>query len=62
MVDLSAASSAAPFQALYLRHITTSSITTGPVSGATHITDVAGSVLYVATRQFRMHGARGVDV
>jgi hypothetical protein len=61
-VDLSAPAAVAPFSALYLKNVLSSTIITGQVSGATHITDVASTKLYVTTRQFRMHGAKNVDV
>lgn len=61
-VDLSAPTSVSPFSALYLKNILSSTIVTGQVAGATHITDIANTKLYVTTRQFRMHGAKDVDV
>ena len=61
-VDLSAPTSTSPFSALYLKNILSSTIVTGQVAGATHITDIANTKLYVTTRQFRMHGAKNVDV
>lgn len=61
-VDLSAPTAAAPFPALYLKNIASSTLITGRVSGATHITDIARTKLYVSTQQFRMHGAKDVDV
>ncbi|KAF2630102.1 tubulin-specific chaperone-like protein c [Macroventuria anomochaeta] len=62
VVDLSAPTSVSPFSALYLKNIISSTIVTGSVAGATHITDIANTKLYVTTRQFRMHGAKNVDV
>ncbi|KAF1929047.1 TBCC-domain-containing protein [Didymella exigua CBS 183.55] len=61
-VDLSAPTTASPFSALYLKNILSSTIITGQVSGATHITDITSCKLYVTSRQFRMHGAKNVDV
>lgn len=61
-VDLSAPAAASPFSALYLKNIVSSTLITGRVSGATHITSVVSTTLYVSTRQFRMHGAKNVDV
>lgn len=61
-VDLSAPAAVSPFSALYLKNILSSTVVTGRVAGATHITDVANTKLYVSTRQFRMHGAKNVDV
>ncbi|KAL1654359.1 hypothetical protein SLS61_002959 [Didymella pomorum] len=61
-VDLSAPAATSPFSALYLKNILSSTVITGRVAGATHITDVANTKLYVAARQFRMHGAKNVDV
>ncbi|KAH6637729.1 tubulin binding cofactor C-domain-containing protein [Boeremia exigua] len=59
-IDMRALST--PLHALYLRSLAGCTIITPPVSGATHITGVTDSRLYVATRQFRMHAASGVDV
>lgn len=61
-VDVSAPAAVRPFSALYLRNMTSCTVITGRVAGATHVTDLADSTLYVATRQFRMHGAKNVDV
>ncbi|KAF3004780.1 hypothetical protein E8E13_002193 [Curvularia kusanoi] len=61
-VDLSPPTLSAPFAALYLKNLSNSTITTGLVSGATHITSIDSCTLFVATRQFRMHKARNVDV
>ncbi|KAJ4990774.1 tubulin binding cofactor C [Stagonosporopsis vannaccii] len=61
-VDLSAPTASSPFHALYLKNLRACTIVTGRVSGATHITSITDSTLYVATRQFRMHGGRNVDV
>ena len=62
VVDLSEPTSKSPFSALYLKNITSCVIVTGQVAGAVHITDVRDTKLYIATRQFRMHGAKNVDV
>ncbi|EAT80534.2 hypothetical protein SNOG_12122 [Parastagonospora nodorum SN15] len=62
VIDLSAATSNAPFSALYLKNIKDSVIICGQVAGAVHITDVENSVLVVPTRQFRMHGSKKVDI
>jgi hypothetical protein len=62
VIDLSPASTASPFAAIYLKNITSSLILCGQVAGAIHITNVTDSVLVITTRQFRMHGSRNVDV
>ncbi|KZM22582.1 uncharacterized protein EKO05_0009573 [Ascochyta rabiei] len=61
-IDLSAPTSASPFSALYLKNIEKSVVVCGTVAGATHITDVRDTKIFAGTRQFRMHGARNVDV
>ncbi|KAG9197279.1 hypothetical protein G6514_001918 [Epicoccum nigrum] len=61
-LDLAPATTHSPLAALYLRDTTHSAIATGRVAGAVHATSLAQCTLFVATRQFRMHGARGVDV
>lgn len=61
-IDLSPPTLTTPFSALYLRNLSHSTITTGLVRGATHITALSHCTLYVATRQFRMHDARDVTV
>ncbi|KAJ4313999.1 hypothetical protein N0V94_006683 [Neodidymelliopsis sp. IMI 364377] len=41
VIDLSSPTAVSPFSALYLKNIASSTITTGQVAGATHITDIA---------------------
>ncbi|KAL5114377.1 hypothetical protein ACEQ8H_007726 [Pleosporales sp. CAS-2024a] len=62
VIDLSAPTMTAPFSALYLRNIKDSLVICGQVAGAVHVTDAENSVIVIATRQFRMHGSRKVDV
>jgi hypothetical protein len=62
VIDLSPATTSAPFSALYLKNIKDSLIVCGQVAGAIHITDVENSVLVISCRQFRMHGSKKVDV
>jgi hypothetical protein len=62
VMDLSRATSGAPFSALYLKNIKDSLIVCGQVAGAIHITNVKNSVLVISCRQFRMHGSKSVDV
>lgn len=47
-----------PFAGLTLRNIKESLIVCGHVNSAAHVTGVEGSVLVVASRQFRMHECR----
>ena len=51
-----------PFASLTLRDIHNSLIICGHVAGPIHITSMHDSVLVVATRQFRMHDSKSVDV
>ncbi|KAF1362434.1 TBCC-domain-containing protein [Lizonia empirigonia] len=62
LVDLSAPTTVSPLSALYLKNIQKSVVICGTVAGATHITDVQDTKILAGTRQFRMHGARNVDV
>ena len=61
-IDLSPATTSSPLAALYLKDLADSAVATGRVEGAVHLTTLTGCTLFVATRQFRMHGARDVDV
>jgi hypothetical protein len=61
-IDLSPATTSSPLAALYLKSLSNSTIATGRVDGAVHLTTLNNCTLFVATRQFRMHGARNVDV
>jgi hypothetical protein len=51
-----------PFATLTLRNIDRSLIICGHVSGAVHLTNVANSVIVVASGQFRMHESKACDV
>ncbi|KAF2500072.1 tubulin-specific chaperone c [Lophium mytilinum] len=65
VADMSTPTSSAnghPFAGLTLRNIKNSLIVCGQVAGATHVTSVENSVVVAATRQFRMHGSKNVDV
>ncbi|KAF1946446.1 TBCC-domain-containing protein [Clathrospora elynae] len=63
VVDLSpSTTSGAPFAALYVKDIKDSLIICGQVAGAIHVTNVENSVIVTACRQFRMHGAKDVDI
>ena len=44
-----------PFAGLTVKNIKQSLLVCGSVSGAAHMTGVEGSVIVIATRQFRMH-------
>ncbi|MCJ1378026.1 hypothetical protein MMC17_001122 [Xylographa soralifera] len=44
-----------PFAGLTVKNVKQSLLVCGSVSGAAHITGVEGSVIVIATRQFRMH-------
>ncbi|KAF2814047.1 TBCC-domain-containing protein [Mytilinidion resinicola] len=65
VADMSTPTSSAtghPFAGLTLKNIKHSLIVCGQVAGATHVTGVENSVVVAATRQFRMHGSKNVDV
>lgn len=51
-----------PFATLTLKHIRDSLVVCGHVSGAAHLTKISNSIVVVASRQFRMHESRNVDV
>jgi len=55
-------STGGPFAGLTLKNIKASLVVCGQVAGATHITGLERSVIVAATRQFRMHGSKNVDV
>jgi hypothetical protein len=62
VVDLSQPAADKPFAALYLKHISSSLIICGHVSGAIMLHNITDSVIVVATRQFRMHDSSNCDV
>ncbi|KAF2176394.1 TBCC-domain-containing protein [Zopfia rhizophila CBS 207.26] len=63
VVDLSSpTTNGGPFAGLILKNIKDSLIVCGQVAGPAHITGVENSVIVTACRQFRMHGAKNVDV
>ena len=47
-----------PFAGLTIKNIKSCLLVCGSVGGATHVTNVEGSVLVVTTRQFRMHDSK----
>ena len=63
IVDVSKATSTGQaFPGLTLKNIKKSLVICGHVSGAIHLTDVANSVIVVASRQCRMHESRNCDI
>ncbi|KAJ9647331.1 hypothetical protein H2199_002318 [Coniosporium tulheliwenetii] len=63
IVDMSVpTASGAPFAGLAVKNVKDSLLVCGHVAGPLHITNVSNSVVVVASRQFRMHECRNVDV
>ena len=51
-----------PFAGLTIKNVKSSLLLCGSIGGATHITNIEGSVLVVTTRQFRMHDSKNCVV
>lgn len=63
VIDLSAhTANGGSFATLMLKNIRESVVVTGRVTGPIHVTGLENSVIVTSCRQFRMHGAKKVDV
>ncbi|KAI9680792.1 MAG: hypothetical protein M1817_004232 [Caeruleum heppii] len=63
VMDLSGpTTSKKPFAGITLQNVRDSLVICGHVDGPAHVTDIQDSIIVVASRQFRMHDCKNVDV